>query len=135
MAASDWSERTRLLITLGVVAVINLGVWGFAYKVRGDWQIEEKKLNGIRAEISSLNAFIAQKPDLEQKRNTLKRESDTKEKKLPNEHHRDKFTVLPPEKTGRFYRWAYEQNLLIGSGVNVLGTRQVPPAHFEARME
>jgi SAM-dependent methyltransferase len=32
--------------------------------------------------------------------------------------------VLPPEKTGRFYRWTYEQNLLIGSGVNVVGTKR-----------
>ncbi len=31
--------------------------------------------------------------------------------------------VLPPEKTGPFYRWTYERNLLIGSGVNVVGTR------------
>jgi SAM-dependent methyltransferase len=32
--------------------------------------------------------------------------------------------VLPPEKKGRVYRWTYEHNLLIGSGVNVLGTRR-----------
>ena len=31
--------------------------------------------------------------------------------------------VLPPEKTGSIYRWCYEHNLLIGSGVNVLGTK------------
>ncbi len=31
--------------------------------------------------------------------------------------------VLPPEKEGRFYRWAYERDLLIGSGVNVVGRR------------
>ena len=31
--------------------------------------------------------------------------------------------VLPPEKTGRFYRWAYENNLLIGSGVNLVGRK------------
>ena len=31
--------------------------------------------------------------------------------------------VLPPEKSGRFYRWTYEQNLIIGSGVNVLGRK------------
>lgn len=30
---------------------------------------------------------------------------------------------LPPEKTGRVYRWCYESNLLIGSGVNVTGVR------------
>lgn len=32
-------------------------------------------------------------------------------------------TVLPPEKSGRCYRWAYENNLLIGSGVNVTGVK------------
>ncbi|MFY9251861.1 MAG: class I SAM-dependent methyltransferase [Fuerstiella sp.] len=31
--------------------------------------------------------------------------------------------VLPPEKQGRFYNWAYQKNLLIGSGVNVTGIR------------
>ena len=31
--------------------------------------------------------------------------------------------VLPPEKTGRLYRWTYQRNLIIGSGVNVMGTR------------
>jgi SAM-dependent methyltransferase len=29
--------------------------------------------------------------------------------------------VLPPEKTGRLYRWTYDRGLLIGSGVNVVG--------------
>ena len=33
-------------------------------------------------------------------------------------------TVLPPEKTGRVYRWTYQRNLLIGSGVNIVGTRK-----------
>jgi len=33
-------------------------------------------------------------------------------------------TVLPPEKSGRFYRWTYENNLLIGSGVNITGVRK-----------
>ncbi|MEZ6060096.1 MAG: methyltransferase domain-containing protein [Planctomycetaceae bacterium] len=31
--------------------------------------------------------------------------------------------VLPPEKSGRFYDWTYNHNLLIGSGVNVTGLR------------
>jgi SAM-dependent methyltransferase len=35
----------------------------------------------------------------------------------------DDLSILPPEKTGRMYRWCYEHNLLIGSGVNVLGTK------------
>ncbi|MEK6258929.1 MAG: class I SAM-dependent methyltransferase [Planctomycetota bacterium] len=31
--------------------------------------------------------------------------------------------VLPPERHGRIYRWIYERNLLIGSGVNVAGVK------------
>lgn len=33
--------------------------------------------------------------------------------------------VLPPEKHGAFYRWSYEHNLLIGSGVNIVGKKSV----------
>ena len=35
----------------------------------------------------------------------------------------EQFKVLPPEKAGSFYRWCYDHNLLIGSGVNVQGTK------------
>ena len=37
----------------------------------------------------------------------------------------EKLRVLPPEKVGRVYRWAYEQNLLIGSGVNITGEKSL----------
>jgi SAM-dependent methyltransferase len=47
----------------------------------------------------------------------------------------DDLKILPPEKRGRLYRWAYAQNLLIGSGVNVLGTRRTGSPHFAARSE
>lgn len=33
-------------------------------------------------------------------------------------------TVLPPEKSGGIYLWSYDNNLLIGSGVNVTGVRR-----------
>lgn len=36
----------------------------------------------------------------------------------------ENLVVLPPEKQGRIYRWSYRHNLLIGSGVNVQGTRR-----------
>ncbi len=37
--------------------------------------------------------------------------------------------TLPPEKSGRIYRWVYEQNLLIGSGVNVTGIKSTVDGH------
>lgn len=36
----------------------------------------------------------------------------------------DDLVVLPPEKTGAFYRWTWRNNLIIGSGVNVQGRRR-----------
>ncbi|MEY3457515.1 MAG: 3-demethylubiquinone-9 3-methyltransferase [Planctomycetota bacterium] len=38
-------------------------------------------------------------------------------------------TELPPEKTGRLYRWAWQQNLLPGSGVNFTGIRRSEQPH------
>lgn len=35
----------------------------------------------------------------------------------------EQLEILRPEKAGRFYDWAYERDLLIGSGVNVTGVR------------
>jgi SAM-dependent methyltransferase len=34
--------------------------------------------------------------------------------------------VLPPARSGRLYDWAYRHDLIIGSGVNVAGTRKAP---------
>ena len=39
----------------------------------------------------------------------------------------DQIRVLLPEKQGKFYRWIYERNLLIGSGVNVTGVKRSLP--------
>lgn len=36
----------------------------------------------------------------------------------------EEIAILPPEKSGRFYRWCYQRNLLIGSGVNAVGIRR-----------
>ena len=35
----------------------------------------------------------------------------------------DDLDVLPPARSGRLYRWAYDRDLVIGSGVNVTGIR------------
>lgn len=35
----------------------------------------------------------------------------------------EELQILPPEKTGRFYRLMYDWNLIIGSGVNIVGRK------------
>jgi SAM-dependent methyltransferase len=37
----------------------------------------------------------------------------------------DDLCVLPPARSGRMYDWAYHHNLIIGSGVNVAGTKRL----------
>jgi hypothetical protein len=36
----------------------------------------------------------------------------------------DDLVELSPEKSGGMYRWVYEHDLIIGSGVNVTGRRR-----------
>jgi SAM-dependent methyltransferase len=36
----------------------------------------------------------------------------------------DALTVLAPARSGRLYDWTYRHNLIIGSGVNIVGTRR-----------
>jgi SAM-dependent methyltransferase len=36
----------------------------------------------------------------------------------------EELQVLPPERTGAFYRWAWRSNLIIGSGVNIVGRKK-----------
>ncbi len=36
----------------------------------------------------------------------------------------DRLRVLPPEKKGVVYQWAYAHDLIIGSGVNVVGLKR-----------
>ena len=43
----------------------------------------------------------------------------------------DDLVVLPPEKTGAFYRWTWRNNLIIGSGVNVQGRKRDTPHSSE----
>ncbi len=51
MAAAEWSERTRLIITIAVVAVANLAIWGLAIKVRGQCQNKEAALKKLIDEV------------------------------------------------------------------------------------
>lgn len=91
MAATEWSERTKLLITAAAVVVVNIGIWGLAYKVRGDWQVEEGKLKKLQSEINVINEYLAQREQITAKRDESKRKFDKKEKMLPEKHERDKF--------------------------------------------
>jgi hypothetical protein len=54
MAAAEWSERTRLLVTLGVMVLVNLGAWGFTYKASQDHEATRLKMVGLQKEVKVL---------------------------------------------------------------------------------
>ncbi|MBI3832608.1 MAG: hypothetical protein HY291_24005 [Planctomycetes bacterium] len=91
MASTEWSERTRLLITVGAVVLVNVGVWGLAYTARDTWVLEEAKLKKLSNEVHVLQQAVDRKEELTATLNQNKRTYEKKEKMLPEITERDKF--------------------------------------------
>src|SRR5205814_10567920 len=60
MAANDWSERTRMIVTAAVALVLNVGLGAGFYYVYGIWQEKEKIHKAKVAERNTLKAFVDQ---------------------------------------------------------------------------
>lgn len=91
MAMSDWSERTRLLITIGVAVVINAGVWGLVYKAHGDWTKKENERKNLVKEVDGLKVEANKKTDLVTELKRLSTQKEELENRLPKTHERDRF--------------------------------------------
>ena len=83
MAASEWSERTRLITTIAVGVALNVLLCGWFYYVREDWKKLEKenktlsiKKAGLTKEVEELSARTAELAN-------LKYDLGSKERKLP----------------------------------------------------
>ena len=84
MAVSDWSERTRVIVTVAVGAAINAGLLGWFYMYYNDYTDLEKKHAANAVEIQRLTKVS--KEDLPKARETLERtarECKDKEHALP----------------------------------------------------
>ena len=62
--AAELTEKTKLLITIGVGIVVNLGVWGFYYKLTTDLEVLNKTLAGIKSENAKLKVEADRLPGL-----------------------------------------------------------------------
>ena len=111
MAATEWSERTRLLITIAVVAVVNLAVWGYAFTVRGQWQAKEKTLSVLIAEVKKLQEVAKSKEGLEKDKKALEAENLARRSQLPDESKVLRFMILLSE-------FQKNYNLIDRSGAN-----------------
>jgi len=83
MAASDWSERTRMLITIGVGVVINAALGYFLYAAHAKYADLEKKNKAKKGEQAALKVEVDKKPNQEARLKRLQRDLKKKESQLP----------------------------------------------------
>jgi|GEM_PF-2126669 len=79
MAANEMSEKTRMIITIAVVVVVNAGLGYLLYTRRAEFQRLEAAHKVLLKKRDELKVFVAQK---EEKTAELKRLTETNEKQL-----------------------------------------------------
>lgn len=91
MAATEMSEKVRLIITISVVLLANAGSWGIVYKLHKDFKKLEAERIKLQEQVEQLKAEAEKKGDKQIELETLKRENERQLKKLPDEQDTERF--------------------------------------------
>src|SRR5260221_13314917 len=83
MAANDWSERTKLIVTVAVAVALNVAVLGYLYTVYQDYQGLQRTRAANAANIQKLRKETDTLEEEQVKLDTKVKEVATKMKKLP----------------------------------------------------
>ncbi len=91
MAASDWSEKTRMLVTIGVAVLINAGLGFWLYTAYGNYKKLETQLKAKNTQITDLKKAVYEDgPLLQAELKTTKVDLASKESKLPEQEELNK---------------------------------------------
>lgn len=83
MAATEWTERKKMLVTVAVGLVLN-GIAGYyLYSLNGDWKKKADEDAKLQSEIAQLQAIVKDRPLKASELEKKKAEFATKESKLP----------------------------------------------------
>lgn len=85
MAASDWSERTRMLVTVAVAAVVNLLLGGGLYMMHGEYKKQEAIHEKKKKEKAGLEEYVRQEEEKKLEFKTLNERFGAQQRKLPEE--------------------------------------------------
>jgi Tfp pilus assembly protein PilO len=86
MAASDWSEKTRIIITVAVGVVVNAGLAFWLYTAYDQYAVLEQQSNTKKKERAQLkNTVEVEKPELDKELAKLKSSLAKKESLLPEQ--------------------------------------------------
>jgi Tfp pilus assembly protein PilO len=85
MAATEWTERKKMLLTVAVGIVLN-GIAGFyLYTLNGDWKKKADEDLKLQSEIQLLQAVVKDRPMKASELEKKHAEFATKESKLPEQ--------------------------------------------------
>jgi len=98
MTASDWSERTRMMVTIGVGVAVNVALGYFLYAGHGKFADLDKKNKGKQVEADKLRVEVQKKKSLQTRLSSLQRDLTKKESLLPEQQDDEKLNELISER-------------------------------------
>jgi len=84
MAANEWPEKTRMIVTISIGLALNIGLGVVFYYAYSEYKEKDKILTAKKAEIAKLNAIIDQKQAKDATLKQLQTDFETKKEKLPD---------------------------------------------------
>lgn len=91
MAAGEWPEKVRMIITIAAVVVVNAACWGYVYMVGRDLDKLTKDLDKVKKEVEAKKVEAAQLKDLEKEKRDLITENERRMKMLSNAKEDEEF--------------------------------------------
>jgi len=85
MAAHEWSEKTRMIVTVAVVVVANAALGGGFYYIHGEWQKLDKIHRAKVVEKRGLEDFVKQGDSKQLEFKTLSEKFKRQESQLPEQ--------------------------------------------------
>ena len=83
MAANDWSERTRMIVTIAVIVAVNVGLGSGLYYLRKQWLKLDADHKKLLAEKQQLEDFVRQGPERDRELTQYTERFDKQAKLLP----------------------------------------------------
>jgi Tfp pilus assembly protein PilO len=87
MAASDWPERTRMWVTVGVAVGVNILLGVGLFMVRGQWNDMDQSRNRKKKERTALQQEVDKEPELKAQWQSLQDKIAEMKRKLPKQEN------------------------------------------------
>ncbi len=84
MAANEWSEKTRMIVTIAIGVVANIALGTVLYMAYSDWKVKDAELTKKKKEIESLKQVVDKKPEKETQLKGLQADFEHKKEQLPD---------------------------------------------------